>query len=72
MIAFVYMFPSLFVRDWYFKNKLAYKEFVYKKAKFDCKLEDSFQKKVISQPLVREIADKKSPNFPHVPSTIIK
>jgi len=41
-----YRWTSLYERDRDCKNRLAYKEFAYKKTQDDCKLEDRFQKKV--------------------------
>jgi hypothetical protein len=50
----------LYARDRDSKNRLANNEFAYKKTKDYCKLEDRFQKKVISGSHIREIADKKT------------
>jgi hypothetical protein len=44
----MYRWTSLHARDRDSKNRLAYNEFVYKKTKDYCKIEDKFQKKVIS------------------------
>jgi len=54
------VWTSLYARDRDFKNSLAYNEFAYKKTKDYCKLEDRFQKKVISGSHIRKIADKKT------------
>jgi hypothetical protein len=40
------------------KNRLAYNKFTYKKTKDNCKLEDRFQKKAISQSHICKITDK--------------
>ena len=42
------------------KSRLAYNEFTFEKANNDCKLEDRFQNKAISQSDICKIADKKT------------
>jgi len=48
----------LYSRDRDSKNRLAINKFANKKTKDNCKLEDRFQKKAISQLYIREIEDK--------------
>jgi len=45
LLVHYYRWTSLYARDRYSKNRLAYNEFAYKKIKNDCKLEVRFQKK---------------------------
>jgi len=55
-----YRWTWLYSRDRDSKNRLEYNKFAYKKTKDYCKLEDRFQKKVISGSHIREIAEKKT------------